>query len=144
MKPIIRVLTLTLPALLMTQATTAAANDPQAIYERCVNQVAQLVQRCEAVHRQTVEECLPQIRILLDQNKFQEARVLAGRCIEYINQTSRLCSAEIRFKCRRCYEILVQLGATQLANQLNYVCERALLAVEESRLRSIRQILAPF
>ncbi len=60
------VLTVMLAGLpLLSPARPAIGQDPQEVFDRCVRSVTDLAQRCRDANYQVAQECIPEIRRLM-------------------------------------------------------------------------------
>lgn len=143
LQPLIRGLALTallvgLP--LLSPARPAMGQNPQEVFDRCVEAVGDLAQRCRDANYQVARECIPEIRRLVRLGRVEEARALAARCIQRINRQTDICEEQIRQRCHRCVQLLRQLGAPRLAVRLLEYCHRVAGMVRASQERTVSAI----
>ena len=115
--------------------------------ERCVMAIRQHAGACAGRNGQIAEECILQIRRLLDDGQLDEALTLARRCILNIRANTADCTRAIHELCHRCLQHLVRNCANALLiHQVKTVCEESIEQVVASARRSIgaiRDILPP-
>ena len=125
-------------------AQSAQAHDPDAVFERCIAKVRQAVTRCTDANTATTHECLRKIRFLLRHGIVERARAVAARCIDEIKDRTRHCVRYIEATCDECIEVLLRMGAPELARRLDQACDNAVDAVTHNARRGINAIRSAF
>jgi hypothetical protein len=124
----IRLLTLcALTAIAVSAQTDAAhAQSPQDIAARCVGEVNETVERCRRAAAAEVKECVPLIRRLVEAGEIDRARAVARKCVTSAEERTKRCVDHVHTVCRRCVALLLNLGASELARRVAFICEDAI------------------
>lgn len=133
---------LTVPITAMAEDT---APDPEAVAQRCVDDVTALANRCIVHNRGTARLAVATIERLLAAGHEQRARHVAYRATMDIVETSDDCVNRIHRKCRHCIHVLKRLGADELARRVHEVCKTQTHRVRRSQhaaLQAIHQAIA--
>jgi len=103
--------------------SNASAQDAEAVFRRCVERINQINERVTNAQRETVRECVPRIRRLLEMGEIEEARHVARRCIAKLDSITDSGLQALRDTCGPCLERLRRLKAYRLAERLARICE---------------------
>lgn len=127
---------LTLPAL---------AQNPDEIAARCLNAMQQVVDRDAAIAAEETHECVRRINALQEAGRQDAARQVARTCLTHATERSQQAAQRIRRICHECVEVLVRLGAPELARRVERGCEQAieqLRHILQRQRNAIEQALA--
>lgn len=116
------------------------ANHAEEFFRNCNDDLEHLTKRCVNRNRETTENCVREIRQLLEQGREEAARHLARRCITRIERQTKLCLNDMEEFCQRCVRRLLHFRAPELARRFRHNCERASGVVHESGRRGIHRI----
>lgn len=116
------------------------ARHPVQLFEKCVESVRHLVSRCDNRTKETVQECVPRIKRLLNAGKREEAKRLARKCTTKIERQSNQCVDLVKQRCERCINALLDMGAPRLAHRLREICADSIEHLRTSERRAIRII----
>ncbi len=132
-------------AICLGMVSTATAQDPVDIAQRCARRVNQLVQRCDNAAAEATSECVRKINALQNAGREEAAKEVAEQCIRKATQRARNCAAAVESVCDECIDVLLEMGEPQLARRLNNICEDALEHIRTTLQRQkniIREALA--
>ena len=121
---------------------TASAKSPERIAHRCAEYVNGIVDRCRNAAADETQECVQQIRELLAEGRYEAARELAHECIRHATARTDACVDHVIEICRRCIDVLLDLGEPQLARRVANVCEDAIDELRHILEREKHAILA--
>ncbi len=126
-------------------ASTASAHDPEDIAHRCAHRVNQIVHRCNTATAEETHECVRKINALLEQGRVDAAHAVARECIQSATERTRKCIHAVDTTCEECIDILLRLGAPDLARRIANICDHAVEVLKTTLQREkniIREALA--
>jgi hypothetical protein len=130
--------------LICSTESTASAQDAERVFNRCVERIHQITERVTNAQRETLRECLPRIKRLLDMGEIEEARYVARRCIGKLDSLTEAGIGALRETCRPCLERLRELKAYRLAERLSRICEESAQQLNQQNRRARNAIVDLF
>ena len=125
--------------------STASAHGPEEIAHRCAHRVNHIVHRCNNAASEETHECVRKINALLEQGRVDAAHAVARECIQSATERTRRCVTAVDNTCEECIDILLRLGAPELARRLANICDHAVEGLKTTLQREkniIREALA--
>lgn len=124
-----------------TSSGTVQAQTPEDFATECAQLVDSAVSRVNKSLGDDTNRCIAAIRKHKANGEIAEARVVARRCIDRINNTTRAGDAYVREVCGRCVATLLDLGEFRLAARVRSLCADSLAEIEQSGERARNAVL---
>lgn len=113
-----------------------AHQGPEDLAAECAQAIRTSVTRVRSALADDVSRCVPLIKRLKEAGNIVEARIVARRCVNSINGTTRTGYSYVRELCERCVNRLLDLGAPDLAERIRGLCADALDDIEQAGNRA--------
>lgn len=136
-------LTLILGSLVSTPAA-CGHDSAERVFRQCQHELQHLTRSCINTNWDIAEECVREIRILLEKGRVEQATRLARQCIHEIERRTLHCLVEMSDLCERCVHRLLELDAPRLAARFRSNCEHAAEEVLVSARLAIHAIKSQF
>ncbi len=131
--------------LMMVTNSASAHASPEETAARCANIIGDIVERCQNAASEETTECVRKIRRLLADGRERAARRVAADCIRSATERTEKCGRRIKRISNACIDLLLDMGAPQLARRINNISEDAISTLRttlQREKRAIREALA--
>jgi hypothetical protein len=123
-------------AILGSETQVACAQGADDIAAECAEIVRTTVARVNNSLGDDVQRCVAAIEGHKANGDMAAAIVVARRCVNRVNGTTRAGHSYVKDVCERCINALMDLGEFELAGRLRNICADALDRIEESGQRA--------